>query len=246
MKRYWLLLYAAFVVGPPIGMAQNVTGYRNMTEPLLFLVREPAVLDDLALSQTQRTKLEELNHSFDSQLLQSRKMAAKDANAVIGKVLTATREKLPQILNSSQQTRIQQIKNRLRGISCVLMPKNAERLGLNDRQKTQIEEIVDETKQVRKENSSRTYQGKEAHEKARQAVVAAQKAEQQKIFGILDKRQQQILSNLAGRSFDVTKLGKVSFKAPEFAAGDKWINSKALQLKKLRGKVVALHFYAFG
>ena len=42
--------------------------------------------------------------------------------------------------------------------------------------------------------------------------------------------------------------GPVAMKvaAPEFAGIEAWINSKPLTLKGLRGKVVVLHFWAFG
>jgi hypothetical protein len=35
-------------------------------------------------------------------------------------------------------------------------------------------------------------------------------------------------------------------KAPEFADIDTWLNSDALEMKKLKGKVVVVHFMAFG
>jgi hypothetical protein len=38
----------------------------------------------------------------------------------------------------------------------------------------------------------------------------------------------------------------MSVQAPEFEKADEWINSKPLQLKDLRGQVVALHFWTFG
>jgi hypothetical protein len=34
--------------------------------------------------------------------------------------------------------------------------------------------------------------------------------------------------------------------APELKGIDEWINSKPLQLKALKGKVVVLHFWTFG
>ncbi len=34
--------------------------------------------------------------------------------------------------------------------------------------------------------------------------------------------------------------------APEFKDIDEWINTKPLAMKDLRGKVVVLHFWAFG
>jgi hypothetical protein len=34
--------------------------------------------------------------------------------------------------------------------------------------------------------------------------------------------------------------------APDFQGIDEWINSKPLSLKDLKGKVVVVHFWAFG
>ena len=217
-----------------------------MSEPLLFLLREPAVHNDLKLTRTQRTRLVELNHSFDGMLLASRNMPAKKSQAQVNKVLTATREQVSRLLTRSQQARLQQIKYRLRGISFVLLPQAAKQLRLSDRQKKEIEKIVQKTIKTINENKSSTFQGKDAHKKAQTARLSARKAEQKQILTKLDERQKQRLYGLLGRSFDTSRLGKVSFKAPEFSQGDEWLNSKALKLKDLRGKVVALHFYAFG
>jgi hypothetical protein len=34
-------------------------------------------------------------------------------------------------------------------------------------------------------------------------------------------------------------------KVPDFDSASKWVHSEPLTLEKLKGKVVALHFYAF-
>ena len=39
---------------------------------------------------------------------------------------------------------------------------------------------------------------------------------------------------------------KMNSAAPEFKDVDEWINTKPVQLKDLRGKVVVLHFWTFG
>ena len=39
---------------------------------------------------------------------------------------------------------------------------------------------------------------------------------------------------------------QMNLAAPEFKDLDEWINTKPLQLKDLRGKVVVLHFWTFG
>jgi thiol-disulfide isomerase/thioredoxin len=46
---------------------------------------------------------------------------------------------------------------------------------------------------------------------------------------------------------DLTRLGRARFKAPELVDSGEWLNSeKPVTLASLAGKVVVLHFYAFG
>ena len=117
---------------------------------------------------------------------------------------------------------------------------------MTPRQKAEIESIVEETREEVNELQSGTYQGKEAYQKSQDAIAAARKKEHQAILDMLNDDQKRRLLALIGRTFDSGRLGHVSFKAPELSTGDEWLNSKPLQLADLRGKVVALHFYAFG
>ena len=39
---------------------------------------------------------------------------------------------------------------------------------------------------------------------------------------------------------------EMNIAAPEFKHVDEWINTKPLEFKDLRGKVVVLHFWTFG
>ncbi len=55
----------------------------------------------------------------------------------------------------------------------------------------------------------------------------------------------------AGTSLMLAKAGgdqpvAMNLPAPDFEKADEWINSKPLQLKDLRGQVVAVHFWTFG
>ena len=50
---------------------------------------------------------------------------------------------------------------------------------------------------------------------------------------------------MLGPKIDVAKLGRVRFNAPEIAGENVWINSAPLTIEKLKGKVIALHFFAF-
>ena len=111
MKQFLPLLITGAVVlaWPSQCTAQNVTGYGMMPDPFLFLLREPAVHDDLGLTREQRRRLVEINQSFDGTLLATRNMPSEKGQTEIVKVLTATRNQAATLLSSQQQDRMQQI-----------------------------------------------------------------------------------------------------------------------------------------
>ena len=248
MRRVFSLLMLGTLAlpSPSRCLAQNVSGYAMIPEPFLFLLREPAVHDDLQLTRDQRTRLTEVNHSFDGILLATRNMPPERGQEKVARVMSESREQVARLLSDQQQSRLRQIAYQLRGVSSVLAPHASEQLQLSEHQKEEIGAIMRETLEEIRELQTTTYQGKEAHRKAQNAAAAARKTEQEGILKVLNGKQKQQLLTLIGRSFDPSRLGRVSFKAPELWRGDEWVNSNALQLKDLRGKVVALHFWTFG
>jgi len=56
-----------------------------------------------------------------------------------------------------------------------------------------------------------------------------------------------ILAGCAGAAADDKPAPfEMKVPAPEFTGIEAWLNSKPLDWKSLRGKVVAVHFWAFG
>ncbi len=227
--------------------AQNVTGYGAMPDPLLFLLREPGVHQDLGLSATQLRQLVKLNQSFDQTLLAARNME-ENSNAQQGnvQVFEKTRQAIGELLSAEQRQRLQQIAYRLRGMPFVLDPRASQALNLSDTQRQSLQDIIRSTQDKLKELQPATYPGPEKHEELQRQVAAARKKEQQDIIGILDEAQRRKLLELIGKNFDTSQLGHVSFKAPEVVDSGQWINTPGLKLADLRGQVVALHFFAFG
>ena len=98
MRRFFSLLMLGTLAlpSPSRCLAQNVSGYAMIPEPFLFLLREPAVHDDLELTRDQRTRLTEVNHSFDGILLATRNMPPERGQEKVARVMSESREQVAQ------------------------------------------------------------------------------------------------------------------------------------------------------
>ena len=93
----FLLLAVSTCISPC--QAQNVVNYREIADPLLFLLREPAVHAELKLTASQRQQLTAFNETHDAVLLSTRNQNPKDAEPAVKQVFVETREKLETLLN---------------------------------------------------------------------------------------------------------------------------------------------------
>ncbi|HZN34795.1 MAG TPA: redoxin domain-containing protein, partial [Pirellulaceae bacterium] len=59
--------------------------------------------------------------------------------------------------------------------------------------------------------------------------------------------QQGVWSSLLAGDFDPAKLGQTKFKSPDLIGGPgQWVNGQPLTGQQLRGRVVVVHYFAFG
>ena len=243
-------LFVAFIMwfsfSATIAFAQNVTNYATMPNSLLFLLREPAVHRDLKLSDLQLKKLRNLNEKLDGSLLASRNKAAETAQASVRRAIAQTDQALENLFKKDQLNRLRQIKYRVRGIPFVLTDEAAKALELTANQKEEIQGLINESQQAVRQIQKQMTEGKQTLTTANQAAAKAQTELQRQILSAIDDKQKETLVALVGRSFDIRQLGKVAFRAPHLSEDGVWINSPPLELSELRGKVVALHFWAFG
>jgi peroxiredoxin len=226
--------------------AQNVSNYEAIAEPLLFLLREPAVQQDLALTRDQQLQLTALNERLDGDLLSSRNMPPEQAQQKVAHALSVTREEIATVLDDRQRDRLRQITFRVRGIPFVLLPEVAQQLTLTDEQRQSLDGIVRRTAVTIAGLQQQIREGQTSTASANQAAAAARKEQQVQVLEQLTDLQRKQLLKLIGPTFDPNQLGRVSFKSPELPDADTWINSEPLKLAQLRGQVVVLHFWAFG
>ena len=240
-------LLAAVMVSPLTAQHQNPDGViplNTTNQPYVFLVRDPAVHADLALTSDQKQKLTALNDRLDQPLWRMRNKSAQQVASTMQSVNDETRRELATVLTAEQNARIEQIGRWVLGMKALGQPEAVRELGLPADSVSQIREILSSTQRGMNRLRQRLQDGGDAAELNRQ-YRELQVKQQQDIFALLSDDQKQKWMALLGRRIDTSKLGRIKLKVPDFSNSSGWVNSPPLTLDKLKGKVVALHFYAF-
>ena len=236
---------ACLLVGNSPGLAQNVAGYATIRNPHLFLVREPAVLDDLQLSDQQRSEFAGVNEHADGALLELRGWPADRQNEKLTQLIADSERRVSEILDPRQQQRLNEIRLQVRGIQSVMEDAVVARLGLSAEQTTRIGDTLEQSRGelAQLAEQAQNFKSRSSVEKEARRL---REQEQRNVLSILSQTQRSQLQGLIGRPFDISRLGRVKFKAPALGETKAWINSPPTRMADLRGKVIALHFWAFG
>lgn len=246
LRSSFLVVCVLICRGGSICFGQNITGYDTIADPLLFLLREPAVHADLRLAPRQRQQITDLNHSFDPTLMAARTWPAEKSTAKSDEIRLASQQAVAKILTPQQKERLHQISYRVRGIRFIILPQVSKKLELTDDQTAQCTAALQEATEKIASLRNQVANGELAQSVAESTATDIREAEQKNVLGVLTDPQKQQVIAMVGASFDASKLGRVSFLAPEIESQGTWINSPPLHNKDLQGKVVVVHFWTFG
>jgi hypothetical protein len=225
--------------------AQNVTSYQSIPNPLLLLLREPAVHDDLRLNEEQRRALRAVNDELAAPFLAARNLPPEQHSERIARLIAETQQRTAEFLSRDQQQRLSQIMLRVHGIHSILDASVVRRLELSPAQTTNIEETIGQTQLALEKLSERLAAG-ESREGLEKELLRLRESEQRQILAVLTPAQRNEFVALLGQPFDTSKLGRVALKAPELVESGGWINTQPTKISDFRGKVIALHFWTFG
>lgn len=237
------LLCASFILLSGLGWAADPFWG---ADPAWSLIHEPAVERELKLPPAKSRDFRKLLDECDAKVFPLRNKPSEEAAKGVTEVMGELSKGLQVVLSEPQLRRVAEIQTRQLGTTALLRPGLASLMDYTSRQKEEVEQAVSETLAKTKDLEQRAAKG-EPREPLEKQYTALKQDELQKVIRTLSPKQKSIWQKALGREFDLTKLGRAAFKAPELVDSGEWLNSdKPLTLESLAGKVVVIHFYAFG
>jgi len=222
------VLLVVFFVGAPvrIGMGgpsrtpAEVEVSIMIPHPLTMLAQSGTVHVELGLGPDQISAVRAAVEAVDLGLWQLRDAPLPKRNPSAGSLLAQLRETLAQTLSLQQMRRLEQLTLRARGVRALLDKQVTADLRLSSRQVQAL----------------------------RQRLGPQQTGEpaEPDPLSILSSRQRRKWASLTGPAFDLSRVRQRACRAPELRDVTAWINAGPVTPAQMRGKVVILHFYAFG
>jgi len=217
------------------------------SDPYWTLIHDEAVLDELKLTPHQRKSVREILDPLDLRGFPLRNKSATEANEGFAKLAAEAKAALVKVLKPQQVQRLEQIAFRAQGTEALLREDIAAKLKLTEKQRTEIRQTISRTREDKAKVQKELLAAKIEAAKFSQESERLNVAQRDAINGLLTAEQKSRLPTLLGESFDTSKLGNTRFKAPD-VIGDSaaWLNSPPIATESLRGRVVVVHYFAFG
>jgi peroxiredoxin len=227
--RFRFLLFLAF-----LALSQVVRAAENppLTDPTIILIRDDAVRTELAVTPEQRRSLDEILRKHNRMLLAIRDVSPSGADETAKPELAEIRKELAELFDDEQKLRLQSLTLQAQGYDALLRKDIVDAIKLTDEQQTHLKEISAKFREQAKQPNS--------------DVPSLQAARHKEVVALLTPEQQNQYGTLLGKPFDFSKVVKSPAWAPEFVGIEEWINSEPLTMSQLKGKVVVVHFFAFG
>lgn len=210
-----------------------------------LLVRDRSVQAELRLTDEQRQAVRKLADEIDGPLWPLRDLTPEKGGTKAAELLAKPDANLKAILRPGQWRRLDQLSLQAQGPSAILRPAVIAKLALSDAQQQRIRAIGEAVGEAMRKIQDLAREGKpgDSIEKATRRIRAE---ERDRVLAVLTDSQRAQWSAMPGRPFDFSRVRPPPFKAPEIGGAGAWVNAEPLTLAKLRGQVVALHFYTFG
>lgn len=239
----WCGAAGATLLGYPLAAQQAAAAAIVIEDPTLMLIRDAKVQKELQLIPRQAAAVQVATDAVDPAYFLLRDLSAADRATKAKPLIDRVRAQLQQVLDRKQQKRFAQIVAQAQGHRALLRDDVAREMMLTASQTKELRDIADETEDEKRELAEKARQV--GADKVRKDLTELMQNEQKQFVSVLNVAQKQRISDVFGPTFERSANQLPHFKPPKLPLPGPWINSEPLSLERLKGKVVALHFYAF-
>lgn len=243
-SRLWLP-GVLLVVVPGVQAQQNPQGQMPVGEvddPLIWLIRDSFIQDQIEAQPTQRAQLRSLSDEVDARIWPARNQGAATSLRVWNEQSQRVRDELPGILSEAQRRRLDEIAIRLLGLRAVQRRDFADRLELTAAQRSAFDKTFEEIQQHLAALRARREQGEDTVALQReQSDFVTEK--QTAILQQITREQRYEWRRAMGDELALDSIGYVDFRAPALAMDHAvWLEDEAQPYA--HRKVTILHFFA--
>ncbi|EMI16175.1 Redoxin domain-containing protein [Rhodopirellula maiorica SM1] len=250
MSKLFLLLsflcIGATVAGSNPLAAETKRDSINVPPVLLQMIRDSAIQAELNLSEDQIASLRETLVKVDGPWFRSRNLPSAEQRPIVDQLTQALASRLDTILDPSQASRLDQLVSQALGTRMVLREKVQASLQINEAQMQSLVETFAHTDARSLELQQAMAAGEKTADEVNKTLADLKAAERESLLEILTNIQRSKIGALTGKPFDFASIKRTFPLAPELRSdGAKWLDGTPVTLQQYRGKVVAVHFYAF-
>ncbi|MCA9106757.1 MAG: redoxin domain-containing protein [Planctomycetales bacterium] len=214
----------------------------DFENPLIWLLRDPTVQEQIHATPTQRSQLRSLSDQIDEELFLTRNDSNAAAEQTWVEMSELAREQSEQVLSQSQRDRIAELILQIQGPKALLRDDVARTIELSSQQRTTLGHHLEQFTKKMKELRERAGQGEEVRQLELEALDARSEL-QARLSEILERDQRRGWVRMLGERIDVSQLGKVTFRAPRIVdAYATWLGDPAKPYDECRATIV--HFFA--
>jgi len=214
-------------------------------DPVWSLLHEPAVARELTLSASQQRHFRTLLDEYDARFFPLRNRSGDDAARHVESTVNDLLERVQGIFDARQWRRFTEIRTCVYGTTAVLRPGLADRLDLDGDRRERLEEVILGAARAVRELERRAADG-EPRGPLETRYAQLRKDEMRDVTALLSPAQKSAWQRALGRDFDLGSLGQPAYHVPELIDSGHWVGGDPVNLAALAGKVVVIHFYAFG
>ncbi|TWU17260.1 Thiol-disulfide oxidoreductase ResA [Novipirellula galeiformis] len=250
MSKILLLLSIMGLLGTAVNTtpaaAETPHGAINVPPVLLQMIRDSAIQAELELSESQIASLRETLVEVDGPWFRSRNLSPDQQRPIADQLTQTLASRLDSILDPTQKSRLDQLVSQALGTRMVLRDKVQASLQITDTQMQSFVESFAQTDEQSRELQQAMAAGEKPADEVNNAIADLKTDERESLLKTLTNAQRSKLGSLVGKPFDFASIKRTYPLAPELRSeGAKWIDGTPVTLKQHRGKVVAVHFYAY-